>query len=403
MGNKRHSVLHYRIAQAASLVVAKLIFRRKMIRNEIKGKKGPFVVIANHEAALDFVNLIGVTHVPMTFVISNSIYSTLPIKKFVERMGVIPKQQFQTSIRDIKRMKEVIDEGGILVIYPAGLMCEDGRSTPLPAATYQFLKWIRADIYVARTSGTYFTMPKWTSGMRAGRTYLDIYRLFSREEIEAVDDEAVRRATEGALSFDAYREQEELLVKYRKNSCIEGLENVLYQCPHCGEEFTVRVHDRSTLRCDACGFAHTSDAYGFLHNSGGIGKEWRYVSDWSRYIYDALKARIEQGEDIVLQAATEFRMVDGKRNKFIPVGKGTVTLTREAFLLKGSLRDEPFSLIVPIHDFASLPFKPGRHFEVQCGNDIYRCVLEDGRMAMKFINMVKACYELEHMSHTVHE
>ena len=33
----------------ASFFVAKLIFKRKFIRNELKGKKGPLVVIANHQ------------------------------------------------------------------------------------------------------------------------------------------------------------------------------------------------------------------------------------------------------------------------------------------------------------------------------------------------------------------
>ena len=319
MGNGTRSMLHYRIAQAASFVVARLIFKRKMLRNEIKGKKGPFVIIANHQASLDFVNLIGATREPMTFVISNSFYNTLPIKEFIRKMGVIPKQQFQTSIKDMKRMKQVIDEGGILVIYPAGLMCEDGRSTPLPAATYQFLKWIRADIYVARTSGTYFAMPKWSHGMRAGRTYLDIYRLYTKEDLAQASDQEVHRATEQALLYDAYREQEDLLVKYKKNDCLQGLENVLYQCPHCEAEFSIRVRQRSTLYCDRCGFAHTSDAYGFLHNSGGIGKEIRYVSDWSREIYDKMKARVEAGENMVLHAEAAFHMVDGKKNKFVPV------------------------------------------------------------------------------------
>ena len=36
---------------------------------------------------------------------------------------------------------------------------------------------------------------------------------------------------------------------------------------------------------------------------------------------------------------------------------------------------------------------------IQNGKDIYRCVLEDGRLAMKFINMVKIYYELHEEAH----
>ena len=145
----KQNKFYYRLTQFLSGIVSRTLFRRKVLRNELKGKKGPLVVIANHEAALDFTNLIGLTKEQMVFVISNSFYNSLPFKKIMDKIGVIPKQQFQTTLANMRRMKQVIDEEGILVIYPAGLMSDDGTSTPIPAATYSFLKWIKADIYMA--------------------------------------------------------------------------------------------------------------------------------------------------------------------------------------------------------------------------------------------------------------
>ena len=275
MHYKKPNLLCYRIAQVAAWLVATFVFRRKILRNEIKGKKGPFVVIANHQAALDFVNLIGATRRPMSFVISNAFFNTLPIRGFLTRMGVIPKQQFQTTVRDMKRMKAVIDHGEPIVIYPAGLMCEDGLSTPIPAATYKFLKWLDADVYVAKTSGTYFAMPKWSSGFRPGRTHLDIYKLFSREELKNLDLGQVKSRADEALLFDAYREQEAFRVKYSNGSNIRGLEHVLYQCPHCLAEFSVEAVEKDRLRCSACGYEQGSDAYGFLHKTSSHGEELR--------------------------------------------------------------------------------------------------------------------------------
>ena len=384
----------YRFAQGVCWFVSTLIFRRKFLRNEIKGKQGPFVVIANHETALDFVNLIGATGRPMSFVISKSFFSTLPIKGILRKMGVIPKQQFQTTVRDMKRMKAVIAHGQPLVIYPAGLMCEDGLSTPIPAATYKFLKWLGVDVYVARTSGTYFVMPKWTKGMRPGRTYMDIYRLFSREELAATPVEEVERRTNEALLFDAYREQEKLQIRYSGGDCVQGLEHVLYMCPHCREEFSMEVRDRNTLHRRACGYEAVSDEYAFLHHRGGVGREIRYVSDWSRLIYEDLRQRLRSGRDSSLAAATRIHMVHSKKPKFIEVGEGTVSLCREHFLLEGSIHGQPVSLRIPIANVPSLPFSPGRHLEIQDGEQIYRCVLQDGRLVMKFINMVKIFHEL---------
>ena len=394
MHYKKPNLLCYRIAQIAAWLVATFVFRRKILRNEIKGKKGPFVVIANHQAALDFVNLIGATRRPMSFVISNAFFNTLPIRGFLTKMGVIPKQQFQTTVRDMKRMKAVIDHGEPIVIYPAGLMCEDGLSTPIPAATYKFLKWLDADVYVAKTSGTYFAMPKWSSGFRPGRTHLDIYKLFSREELKNLDLGQVKSRADEALLFDAYREQEAFRVKYSNGSNIRGLEHVLYQCPHCLAEFSVEAVEKDRLRCSACGYEQGSDAYGFLHKTSSHGEELRYVSDWSLGIYGRLKEKLLSGEVADLSTPVTIRMIDYDRKKFMDVGHGTLSLNARQFTIDGVIREQPVSLAVSIAGVPTLPFKPGKYLEVQDGNDIYRCVPEDGRLVMKFINMVKIFHEL---------
>lgn len=395
MDYRKPGILHYRIAQAAAWLVTKLVFKRKILRNELKGKRGPFVVIANHETALDFVNLIGLTRFPMNFVISKSFFSTLPIKGFMTRMGVIPKQQFQTTVKDMKMMKRVVDAGGGLVIYPAGLMCEDGLSTPIPAATYKFLKWLGVDVYVARASGTYFVMPKWAKGIRPGRTYMDVYKLFDRENLKKLTVDEIREKTDEALLFDAYREQETLQVPYKGGEQIQGLENVLYLCPNCKAEFTVENKNGNSMCCSHCGYEVTADAMGFLHNHKQLGPQMRYVSDWSRMIGEHIRSQIQEGQLQTLSAPVRIQTVDDRKNKFVDAGQGVLTLQAEGFRLEGQLGGEELSLSVAIGNVPALPFSPGKHLELQHGSDIYRCLPEDGRIVMKFINMLKCFHGLE--------
>ncbi len=385
---RKPSPLHYRIAQIVSWFVAAFVFRLKLRRNEIKNAEGPFVVIANHQAALDFVNLIGATKRPMSFVISYSFYSTLPISGFMDKMGVIPKQQFQSSITDMKRMKAVIDRGEPLVIYPAGLMCEDGLSTPIPQATYKFLKWLGADVYVARSYGSYFVMPKWAKGLRPGRTEMDIYKLFSAEQLAAASTDEVKRRCDEALLYDAYREQESILASYSGGSNIEGLENVLYMCPNCGAEFSIASRDKSVLHCRECGFAQQSDSYGFMHLLSGNGREIRYVSDWNKLILSELEKRIDAGEDII-EAPVRIRMLEAGRKGFADVGKGILSLSSHGFCLRGSIRGKEQAIELPIVNIPTLPFGPGKYLELQRDKDIFRCLPEDGRVVMKMINMLK--------------
>lgn len=377
----------YQLAQGASFLISRLVYGCRVLRNEIRGKKGAFVVIANHQSALDFVNLIGLTHRRMSFVISNSFFSTLPVKGLLEKAAVIPKQQFQTTSADLRAMKAVVDAGEPLVIFPAGLMCEDGLSTPIPAATYKFLKWLKADIYAARTTGAYFVMPKWAKGMRPGRTYMEAYKLFDKEELAAMPEQEIRARAQQALTFDAYREQS---VPSRHNRDIAGLENVLYLCPHCGAEFTMKTAG-STISCIRCGYAETSDDKGRLHRSGTVGEEIAYVSDWSRRVNEHIRRQVQSGELKELQAPTAIHMIE--KNRFVEVGKGTLRLSAEGFTLCGTLQGEQTELCIPIEGIPTLPVSPGRHIELQQGDTIYRCVLEDGRLAMKFIHMLEVFYE----------
>ena len=375
-------------------VVARCVFHRRVLRNELKGVKGPFVVIANHQTKLDFVNLVDLAGKPMHVVVSDAFYSTSPVKWGMDRLGMIPKQQFQTSMQDLRRMKEVVDGGEGLVIYPAGLMCEDGLSTPIPVATYRFLAWMRADVYVARATGTYFVRPKWAKRNRPGRTYMDVYKLFSAEELATLPVEEIRKRADEALLFDAYREQETQKIKYKHGDDLEGLEHVLYLCPHCRKESGMRVQEHHRLVCTHCGAAHSADAYGLLSNTGGIGEELRYVSDWSRLIYEEQKRRIETGVETQLTCAAAVSVLDREKKKYLPLGEAKLTLCADHFLIEGNWEGENAVMKVPTACFASLPFQPGAYLEIQWGDKIYRCAPTDGMPVMKLIHMVKAYYEL---------
>ena len=303
--------------------------------------------------------------------------------------------QFRTSLKDLAAMRSTIKNGRVLVIYPAGLMCEDGHSTPIPTATYEFLKWLDTDVYVAKTIGTYFAMPKWAKGIRRGRTYIDIYKLFDRDELKAMPLEEIKERTTDALDFDAYLEQEQLRVKYSKNDNLEGLENVLYVCPNCNGEFTTRIKKKKTICCVQCGFEERSDKYAFLHNEKGLGKEVRHVSVWSKMIYDGLKDDVLRGRIKVLRTVARIQTVNPKKHKYVDTGTAEIVLNKDCISLHGKVNGEPLELTLPTTTFPSLPFKPGKYFEIQTGELSYRCFPKKPLSVMKWVNLVKIFYELK--------
>ena len=163
----------------------------------------------------------------------------------------------------------------------------------------------------------------------------------------------------------------------------------------------MRVKDKSTICCEACGFAQVSDQHGFLHKKSDVGQEIRYISDWSKLIYADMKKKLQDGTEGSLCCKTRIYMIDDAKNKFVEVGHGTVSLSREGFRIEGQIREELTDLQISIGNLPTLPFKPGKYLEVQHGPEIYRCVLEDGKLVMKFINMLKIFYELNSTQKTV--
>lgn len=391
---KRPNALLYGIVKLVSTLACKFLYPLKVGGNQLTGTSGRRILICNHEASIDFLPVYAAVKERCHMVASNSIVMSIPVvAPLAARAGVICKNQFQTTISDMRKMKLVVDNGGLLVLFPAGMMTESGTSTPIPRATAKALKWLDADVYVGKVGGTYLTSPKWSKVCRKGKITLDIYKLASREEFAALTVEQAEALVDEHLAFDAYRANEVNRVPYKNGDNVEGLEQVLFRCPACGEDFTIGAQGNK-LSCTACGFAAESDEYGLLHDPAGGEPLFRYPSDW----YDRIQREIcdlvagDPGYEFTTQA--DIYKINDKRHRYEKAGRGTVTMTFERFVLSGELFGEEFYQEIPTAPFPILPFQPGKRFEIQCGRDIFRICPDDPRVVMQWIMVLKAAWKV---------
>lgn len=382
----------YGVYKIVSKFVSKFKFNLKVLRNETKKVKGPYVIIANHESIIDFICLTASQKRRMSFVISNSFFQSLKVNPILKKCGVIPKQQFQTSVSDMKKMKKSIINDIPLVLYPAGMMTENGISNYIPESTGKFIKWLDVDVYIARIKGSYFTKPKWSKIYRKGRIDLDVYKLYSKDDLGSISSSEILNRIEQEIGYNCYYEQEQRKVPYKNGNILEGLENVIYKCPVCNKEFSITAH-HDTLTCTNCGLIVKGDNYGFLHSEVEDFK-YKYVSDWSQNIEDDLLAEIENNPNYQLTDECSISMIDYKEHKFVDVGKAQVTLNQKEIIFDGILRDEKFNESFSIKEFQILPFTPGKYFEFQNGQDIYRVYLKNGNHVMKWISSIKCFFKL---------
>ena len=391
---KRPNALLYGIVRLASKLACTFLYPTKVERNELTGSSGRRILICNHEAAIDFLPVYAAVKERCHMVASNSIIMSIPVvASAAARVGVLCKNQFQTGISDMRNMKRVVDHEGLLVLFPAGMMTESGTSTPIPRATAKALKWLDADVYVGKVSGSYLTSPKWSKVRRKGRITLDIYKLASREEFGALSVEQAEALVDEHLAFDAYRANEAKGIPYKNGDSVEGLEHVLFRCPVCGEDFTMQA-EGNRLSCAACGFGLESDEYGLLHDPAGGEPLFRYPSDWYARLEQQVYELVAADPGYRFAAQADIYKINEDKHRYEKVGRGTVTMSFEQFVIDGTLFGKPFYQEVPTAPFPILPFQPGKRFEIQLGRDIFRICPDDGRVVMQWMLVLKAAWRV---------
>ncbi len=386
----------YAVAKGISRFLCRFVLNVKIGKNELKGKSGRCVIIANHESVIDVLPAYAVVPPKTHFVVSKAMMQSMRIAPLIEACGAIDKNQFQTNALDMRKMRAVLDHDEPLMLYPAGLMTESGTSTPIPSATAKVLKWFKSDIYVARVNGTYLTNPKWAKVKRRGKITIDLYKLASAEEFAAMTDEEAEKLVEEHLSFDAYRHNDEEKIYYKNGDNVEGLEFVLYKCPSCGEEFSILVRGRNKLCCEACGYTVKSDNYGMLSLVGGGEPIYKYPSDWHAYIEQSVYEFVKEHPSFYYETHAEIHSINEKKHRYERIGHGMIGFDFDKFTMEGFLNDVPFKKEVSTQAFPILPFRPGAYFEIQQGDEIYRIIPDNPYIVMKWIFTLKATFRLKH-------
>ena len=387
---KKPNIFAYAIFHYGCKIFAKLKYNLKIVRNELKGVKTPYVLLANHESGIDVVTLSGAIRRRAHFIMSHSFYHTLGMRWALDACGLIPKQQFQTNGTDMKKMKAAVATNKLgLVLYPAGMMSENGGATPMPKSTGRVVRWFNQDVYVAKVEGTYLTKPKWSKNLRRGKATLSIYKLFDAETLKTMNDDDIQEAIEKELYFNAYENQERNKTIYRNGDNIEGLEYVLYQCPKCGKKHVMVVENKNTIKCKECGYGLIADKYGFLNPINENDVCYRYPLTWSSKIYDDLAKEIGDNDEYMLSSKVKIQMISYKKQKYEEVGEGYLTLDKDKFHLIGTARGEEIDINFNVESFPIVPFKPGANFDLQDNNDIYRMTLENPSHTVEWINALK--------------
>ena len=307
-------------------------FTCKRIGMERLGKKEPCLVLMNHSSFIDL-------KIASTLLVRRSFNIVCTNDGFVgknwlmRRLGCIPTTKFVADVGLVRDMAYAFKTlRSSVLMYPEASYSFDGTATPLPESMGKCLKMFGVPVVMIRTQGAFVRDPLYNClQQRKVDVSAEMEYLLSPDEIAEKSVEELNAILAAQFSFDHFRWQKENGVRIDEPFRADGLNRVLYKCPHCLAEG--KTEGKGTaITCHACGKSYHLTEYGELCAAEGE-TEFSHIPDWYAWERAEVRRELEEGSyslDIPVDIAALVNT-----DCIYRVGEGRLVHTNEGFHLAG--------------------------------------------------------------------
>lgn len=385
---KPNAFLYYGIVPFIKLYYH-IVYRLKVEKSEIKGLKPPYIVVAGHSCWLDYL-ITGIAMLPvrMNYLGAYNFFRDKVLKHVLSFMGVIPKFQYTKDISSIRKMKYCIDEGRAVILFPHGCLSNEGRPGGFAVhGIAKLVKFLDVPVVAIKTDGGYLTRPRWTGRARYGKLQTKVSLALKLEEVRTLTNEQIYNRMMNAIDFDDYKWQRENMVPFRAKNPAEGVEYVLYKCPKCRSEFTLKS-DGNRLLCEKCKNEVWMNKYLMFEPHDLDTVFFDGIDNWYDFQKECLEKEIEDPL-FQLEAKTELLYNEPGKYGYQLQGKGELRLTRDSIIYSGLISGAATEIVLLMKNIPMIPFAAGEYIEVAQNSHINRFVFENRRQMIKWVMAVR--------------
>ena len=248
-------------------------------------------------------------------------------------IGCIPTKKFVSDPKLVRDMVYAVKElKSSVLMYPEASYSFDGTATPLPDSIGRCIKMLGVPVVMIRTYGAFSRDPLYNGlRLRKVKVTADMEYILSAKEVAEKSAEELKQIVNKQFDFDGFRWQQENEVRIKEKFRAEGLNRVLYKCPHCNQEGSM-VGKSTKIICKNCGSTYELTEYGYLKALKGK-SEFTHVPDWYKWERQCVREEIENGTYLLDVPVDICMMVDTKC--VYRVGTGRLVHTKEGFHLTG--------------------------------------------------------------------
>ena len=308
---------------------------------EIEGLEGlknePCLILMNHSCFLD-MQIVHRILFPKHFCIVCTSDAFVGMGGFMgwlmRQIGCFPTQKFVTDlglISDINYALKTLKTS--VLMYPEASYSFDGTATTLPRKMGVLLKKLDVPVIMIESFGAFTRNPLYNElkVRKSVPVSAKARCLFTQEQVRSLSVKELSDGLDEAFGFDHFKWQEAQGIEVHDTTRADGLERILYKCPHCGAEGKTKgsgIH----LTCNACGKVYELTPIGKLQALEGE-TEFPHIPDWFAWERAQVRQEILDGQ-YKLDTEVDIAMLVDFQHIYM-VGEGRLVHDLNGFTLTG--------------------------------------------------------------------
>lgn len=309
-------------------------FTFKKHRMEKLGKREPCLILMNHSSFID-LKIASRIFFPRRYgiVCTSDGFVGFGMELLMRLLGCIPTRKFVTDVSLVKDMDYMLKKKKCsILMYPEASYSFDGTATPLPRKMGVLLKKLGVPVVTVITQGAFARDPLYNClQKRKVDVRADVTLLATAEEIKEMSVAQLDALLDQAFSFDNFKYQQQNEIVIDEPFRADGLNRILYRCPHCGREGKTRGRG-TRLTCHGCGAAYELTELGYLQPIN-VEPAFTHIPDWYKWQRAHVRNELEDGTYRLDVDVDIGLMVDYKA--IYMVGSGRLVHDENGFHLTG--------------------------------------------------------------------
>ncbi len=293
-------------------------------------KKQPCLVLMNHSSFID-VKIASIILKDRPYNIVSTTDGSVGKKWLMRQLGCIFTNKYVTDVSLVKDINYCLHTLKTSVLmYPEASYSMDGRQGLIPDSIGKLIKMLKVPVITIITDGAFLRDPLYNNlQLRNVKTSAKVDVTLSTEEIKKLTPNAINDIIFEKFTFDAFLNQKRNGVKITEPFRADSLERVLYKCPNCKDEFSMKGSG-VYLTCEKCNTKHILTENGTLE---GINCEtlFSHIPTWVDYQKECICKELD--DNIYnFDERVKIAVLKGSKRLYF-VGEGVLKHNQNGFTL----------------------------------------------------------------------